>query len=56
MTGRVYLVGAGCGDYDLITLRGMELLRSCDTVVYDALIDQRLLSFVPENAEKICVG
>lgn len=56
MTGRVYLVGAGCGDYDLITLRGMELLRSCDTVVYDALIDRRLLSFVPENAEKLCVG
>lgn len=54
--GKVYLVGAGCGDYDLITLRGKELLEGCDTVVYDSLIDIRLLDFLPDNAEKICVG
>lgn len=54
--GRVYLVGAGCGDYDLITLRGQSLLKQCDTVVYDSLIDSRLLDFVPDNSEKICVG
>lgn len=56
MKGSVYLVGAGCGSFDMITVRGMELLQSCDTVVYDALIDKRLLDFVPENGEKICVG
>jgi uroporphyrinogen III methyltransferase/synthase len=55
-SGKVYLVGAGCGDYDLITLRGKTLLSQCDVVVYDSLIDIRLLNFVPENSEKICVG
>ena len=54
--GRVYLVGAGCGDYDLITVRGKRLLEKCDVVVYDFLIDSRLLDYVPENAERICVG
>ena len=56
MTGRVYLVGAGCGSYDLITLRGKRLLESCDAVVYDALIDQRLLLYAPDSAELISVG
>ena len=49
-------MGAGCGDYDLITLRGINLLRSADVVVYDSLIDSRLLDFAPDSAEKICVG
>lgn len=56
MNGMVYLIGAGCGSYDLITIRGQKLLSQCDTVVYDSLIDLRLLDFVPECAEKICVG
>lgn len=55
-TGKVYLVGAGCGDYDLITIRGMKILQKCDTIVYDSLTDSRLLDFAPENSEKICVG
>ena len=50
--GKVYLVGAGCGDYDLITLRGMNLLKVCDTVVYDSLIDSRLLDFTADTTEK----
>lgn len=54
--GRVYLVGAGCGDFDLITVRGRSLLEMCDAVVYDSLIDDRLLSFVPKKCEKVCVG
>lgn len=54
--GNVYLVGAGCGDFDLITLRGMCLIQKCDVLVYDSLIDDRLLDFAPENAEKISVG
>ncbi len=55
-TGKVYLVGAGCGDYDYITLKGMKILQKCDTIVYDSLIDSKLLAFAPENSEKICVG
>ncbi len=56
MNGFVYIIGAGCGESDLITLRGMNALKRCDTVVYDALIDEELLAFVPVNAEHICVG
>lgn len=54
--GCVHLVGAGCGKADLITVRGMSLLSSCDTVIYDDLIDRELLSFVPETAETIYMG
>ena len=55
-TGCVYLVGAGCGDADLITLRGLSLLRRCDAVVYDDLIDRALLDAVPAGAEKRYMG
>lgn len=44
--GVVYLVGAGCGDYDLITMRGYELIKKCDVLVYDSLIDSKFLDFV----------
>lgn len=54
--GYVYLCGAGCGEADLITLRGMNALKNCDAVIYDSLIDEKLTGFAPENAEKICVG
>ncbi len=54
--GKIYLIGAGCGAYDLITVRGMEVLKHCDAVIYDALIDKNLLDFAPEYAERICVG
>ena len=56
MSGRVYLVGGGCGDFDLITLRGKALIEQSEAVVYDALIDERLLGFAPKNSELICVG
>lgn len=54
--GIVYLIGAGCGEYDLITLRGLELLKKCDTIVYDSLIDEKILDFADKGAEKIFVG
>ena len=56
MTGFVYIIGAGCGAADLITVRGLNALKSCDTVIYDALIDTALLGNAPAGAELICVG
>lgn len=54
--GTVYLVGAGPGAADLITLRGLRALRSAGAVVYDALIDPRLLDEAPMGAELIFAG
>lgn len=56
MNGRVYLVGAGCGSADLITLRGKACLEGCDAVVYDDLIDPALLNFAPDHAQRIYMG
>ena len=55
-TGRVYLVGAGCGPADWITLRGYQLLKTCGAVVYDDLIAPELLDAVPPQAQKLYMG
>ena len=54
--GKVYITGAGCGDYDLITLRGLEAIKKCDVLIYDDLIDEKLLEYVPAGAEIIYMG
>ena len=54
--GSVALVGAGCGKADLITVRGLCLLRQCQAVVYDDLIDPALLEAVPESAQRFYMG
>lgn len=54
--GMVYLVGAGPGDAGLITVRGAELLKRADVVVYDALVNKDLLRLAPRNAEIIYGG
>ena len=54
--GTVYLVGAGPGDAGLLTLRGAELLRRADVVVYDALVNADLLKLAPKGAEIIFAG
>jgi len=51
--GRVWLVGAGPGDPGLITARGLELLRSCDAVVYDRLVAPVLVDEAPVGALRI---
>lgn len=56
MSGTVYLVGAGCGRADLITVRGLRLLERCDAVVYDDLIDPALLDAAPAQALRLYMG
>lgn len=56
MTGKAYLVGAGPGNPDLITVRGLRLLQSAEVVIYDHLIAQELLHEAPPDAERVFVG
>lgn len=54
--GKVYLVGAGPGPTELLTLKAAELLRNADVVIYDRLIQQDVLALAPPDAERIYVG
>jgi uroporphyrin-III C-methyltransferase/precorrin-2 dehydrogenase/sirohydrochlorin ferrochelatase len=54
--GTVYLVGAGPGDPELLTIKGSRLLSRADTVVYDALVDPRLLDICRPSAARVYVG
>jgi len=54
--GKVYLVGAGPGDPDLITVRGLRALREADCILYDRLAPHELLSEARPDAEQIDVG
>lgn len=53
---KVSLVGAGPGDPELLTLKGLAALQSADAVLYDALVDPRLLAHCPAHCEQIFVG
>lgn len=54
--GIVYLVGAGPGDTGLLTLRGAELIKQADVLVYDALVNKDLLRMAPKGVEIIYAG
>jgi uroporphyrin-III C-methyltransferase/precorrin-2 dehydrogenase/sirohydrochlorin ferrochelatase len=54
--GEAYLVGAGPGSIDLITIRGRQLLATADVVLYDRLASAELLQYARRDAELICVG
>jgi len=56
MTGKVYLVGAGPGDPELLTLKALKLLKSADVVLHDDLISPEILSFIPSSTEIQNVG
>ena len=56
MSGTVYLVGAGCGNPDLITWKGLRLLRACDAVFYDDLSSPKLLEETRTDCERLFVG
>ncbi|MBD1384727.1 uroporphyrinogen-III C-methyltransferase [Mucilaginibacter rigui] len=53
---RVTLVGAGPGDAELITLKGIKALQTADVVLYDALVNDELLEYAPADAVKVYVG
>lgn len=56
MAGIVYLVGAGPGDYKLITVKGRECIEKADVIVYDYLADEKLLQWARPEAEIIYAG
>ncbi len=56
MTGNVFLIGAGPGDPELLTLKSVRMLQSADAVVYDRLVSPEILSLAPVTAQLIPVG
>lgn len=56
MAAKLTLVGAGPGDPELFTLKGVKVLKTADVVLYDALVHPELLTYAPEGALKIFVG
>ncbi len=54
--GKVYLVGAGVGDVNYLTMRAHQLLAQAEVLVYDALVDSQLLQLVPNNCLQLHVG
>ena len=54
--GKVYLVGAGPGEPELLTIKGLRLIEAADVIVHDRLIDARLLAMANPNATLLDVG
>ncbi|SEL81635.1 uroporphyrinogen-III C-methyltransferase [Parapedobacter koreensis] len=53
---KITLVGAGPGDPDLISFKGIKALKQANVILYDALVDERLLEYAPQEAIKVYVG
>jgi uroporphyrin-III C-methyltransferase len=54
--GKVFICGAGPGDPKLITLRAIELLKTCDVILYDRLVGKDIIDQIPAGTEKVYVG
>lgn len=55
-TGEVFIVGAGPGDAELLTVKAYRLLQTADIVLFDWLVDQSVLDCIPRHIEKVFVG
>lgn len=56
MENRVYLIGAGPGDPDLLTIKAWKIIRKCDVILYDRLVDPSIIKKLPKKIKKISVG
>ena len=56
MKGKVYLVGAGPGDPELLTLKALRVLQTADAVLHDDLVSPEILKFIPSAAQVHNVG
>ena len=56
VSGKVYLVGAGPGDPQLLTIKAVKVLKEADVVIYDRLVGEEILCLAPQSAEMIYVG
>jgi len=56
LMGKVYIVGAGPGDVDLITVKGLRCIQEADVILYDRLINNELLSYAKRGAQLIFCG
>ncbi|HBC73298.1 MAG: uroporphyrinogen-III C-methyltransferase [Candidatus Wallbacteria bacterium GWC2_49_35] len=54
--GLVYIVGAGPGDYGLITLKGLECIKAADVLIYDRLVNEKYLGLAKDGCELIYAG
>ena len=53
---KIYLIGAGPGDLELLTLKALKLIEKADVILYDALVNPKILDFCKEDAHKVNVG
>jgi len=56
MQGKVYLIGAGPGDPELLTLKAWRILQSADVILHDDLVSEQILNVLPKSAQRLNVG